>query len=85
MKIRRLKVFAVFVAVLACSSLEAQLNFPSQGTFNFAGGILQPFVSSPQFDPTESEARQELAIDERLQGTRSAPAGGFGLIESWSF
>ncbi|MFZ0929480.1 MAG: hypothetical protein WAN11_12815 [Syntrophobacteraceae bacterium] len=46
---------------------------------------MQPLVSSPQFDPNESEARQRLTIDERIYGTASAPAGGIGLMQTWGF
>lgn len=79
------KIFALCIAILAFSPLEAPFKFQRPGTLDFAGGILQPLVSSPQYDPTESEARRRLTNDERIQGTRSAPAGGFGIIQSWSF
>jgi hypothetical protein len=79
------KIFALCVAILVCSSLEAPFKFQSPGTLNFADGVMQPFASSPQYDSTETEARQQLTIDERIQGTSSAPAGGVGLMQSWSF
>jgi hypothetical protein len=79
------KIFALYLVILACSSIEAQFKFEPPGQIPFAGGIMQPLVSSPQFDPTESDARQQLTIDERIQGSSSAPAGGVGMMQSWSF
>lgn len=72
-------------ALLACPSVEAPFGLESPGTILFSGGALQPMVSNLQFDPVESEARQAITTDERIHGTRDAPAGGFGLMHSWDF
>jgi hypothetical protein len=77
-------VLALFIGLLTCS-LEGRFKCVTPGTFPFGGGVVQPLVSSPQFDPNESEARQRLTIDERIYGTSSAPAGGVGLMQSWRF
>ncbi|MGO9022328.1 MAG: hypothetical protein ACLQVJ_28655 [Syntrophobacteraceae bacterium] len=77
-------ILALFIGLLTCS-IEGQFKCVTPGTFPFGGGVLQPLVSSPLYDPTESEARQQLTIDERIQGTSSAPAGGVGMMQSWSF
>jgi hypothetical protein len=78
-------ILALWVTILTCSSLEWPFDFRSPGTINFAGGVLQPMTSNLQYDPGEPDTRQQLTIDERIEGTRSAPAGGFGLTQSWRF
>jgi len=78
------KIFALYLVILACSSIEAQFKFEPPGQIPFAGGIMQPLVSSPQFDPTESDARQQLTIDERIQGSSSDPNSGLAIVEPWS-
>ncbi len=84
--IRKLtRILALYVAILGCLSYQAPFKFQPPGEIPFEGGILQPFASSPSYDPGESEARQRLTIDERIDGTRSAPSGGAGLMQSWSF
>ena len=75
---------ALFIGLLTCS-LEGQFKCVTPGAFPFGGGIIQPLVSSPEFDPNESQVRQRLTIDERIEGSSAAPAGGVGLIQSWSF
>ncbi|MGO8942156.1 MAG: hypothetical protein ACLQJ7_00575 [Syntrophobacteraceae bacterium] len=75
---------ALFIGLLTCS-IEGKFKCVTPGAFPFGGGIVQPLVSSPQFDPSESAARQQLTIDERINGTSSAPAGGIGLMQLWSF
>ncbi len=77
-------ILALFIGLLACS-LEGQFKCVTPGAFPFGGGVVQPFTSSPEFDSNESQARQRLTIDERIEGTSSAPAGGAGLMQSWSF
>ena len=81
---KRIHILALFIGLLTCS-LEGRFKCVTPGAFPFGGGVLQPLVSSPQFDPNESQTRQLLTIDERLDGTRSAPTGGIGLMQSWSF
>jgi len=77
-------VFALFIGLLICS-IEGQFKCVTPGAFPLGGGIIQPLVSSPQFDPNESEARQQLIIDERIHGPSSAPGGGIGLMQKWEF
>ena len=77
-------ILALFIGLLTCR-IEGQFKCVTPGTFPFGGGVVQPLVSSPQFDPGESAARQQLTIDERINGTSSAPAGGIGLMQLWSF
>ncbi|MGA2400906.1 MAG: hypothetical protein ABSG91_04260 [Syntrophobacteraceae bacterium] len=85
MMIRKLApILALFVGLLTCS-LEGQFKCVTPGAFPFGGGVIQPLVSSPQFDPNESEARQQMTVEERLHGTSAAPTGGIGLIQSWGF
>ncbi len=74
----------LFIGLLTCS-IEGKFKCVTPGAFPFGGGVVQPLVSSPQFDPSESQTRQQLTIDERINGTSSAPAGGIGLMQSWSF
>jgi hypothetical protein len=75
---------ALFIGLLTCS-LEGQFKCVTPGAFPFGGGVVQPFVSNPGFNPNESQVRQRLTIDERIQGSSAAPAGGVGLMQSWSF
>ncbi len=83
--IRKLtSILALFIALLTCS-IEGRFKCVTPGAFPFGGGVVQPLVSSPWFDPNESDTRQRLIIDERIQGTSSAPAGGIGLMQSWGF
>jgi len=77
-------ILALFVGLLACS-LEGQFKCVTPGTFPFGGGVVQPLALSPQFDPNESQARQQMTVEERIYGTSSAPAGGIGLMQKWSF
>jgi len=77
-------ILALFIGLLACS-LEGQFKCVTPGTFPFGGGVVQPLVLSPQFDPNESQARQQMTVEERLYGTSSAPTGGIGLMQKWSF
>jgi hypothetical protein len=52
----------------------------------FGGGVVQPLVSTPQYDYTDpATTRQQLIIDERIHGTRDAPASGIGLMQKWEF
>ena len=64
-------ILALFIGLLTCS-IEGKFKCVTPGAFPFGGGIVQPLVSSPQFDPSESAARQQLTIDERIMG-RAAP------------
>ena len=75
---------ALFIGVLTCS-LEGQIKCVTPGAFPLGGGVVQPLVSSPGFDSNESQVRQRLTIDERIEGSSAAPAGGVGLMQSWSF
>ena len=77
-------VMALFLGVLICSFQE-QFRCESPGTMPFGGGIIQPLAASPQYDPTAPDVRQKLNIDEQIQGTKSAPAGGIGLMRTWGF
>ena len=77
-------ILALFIGLLTCS-IEGRFKCVTPGAFPFGGGVVQPLVSSPEFDPNESQTRQRLIIDERIQGTSSAPAGGIGLMQSWGF
>jgi hypothetical protein len=81
---KRIHILALFIGLLTCS-LEGKFKCVTPGAFPFGGGVIQPLVSSPEFDPNESQTRQQLSIDERIYGTSSAPAGGIGLMQSWSF
>ncbi len=75
-------VLALCLGILVCSSA---FNFEHPGAGTFAGGVVQPFAASPQYDVTESNVRRQLTVDERIQGTSSAPQGGAGLMWSSSF
>ena len=77
-------ILALFIGLLTCR-IEGQFKCVTPGTFPFGGGVVQPLVSSPQFDLNESQARQQMTIEERIYGTSSAPAGGIGLMQKWSF
>jgi hypothetical protein len=77
-------ILALFIGLLACS-LEGQFKCVTPGEFPFGGGVVQPLVSSPQYDPNESPTRRQMTIEERIYGTSSAPAGGVGLMQTWSF
>ena len=77
-------VFALFIGLLTCS-IEGQFRCVSQGEFPLGGGVVQPLVSSAWFDPSESDIRQKLTIDERIQGPSAAPGSGFGLKQTWEF
>jgi hypothetical protein len=84
MILKQTHIFALFVGLLPCS-LEGQFKCVTPGAFPFGGGVVQPLVQSPQFDPNESQARQQMTIEERIYGTSAAPAGGIGLMQKWSF
>ncbi len=77
-------ILALFVGLLTCS-VEGQFKCVTPGTFPFGGGVIQPFASSAQYDVTRPEAREQQTVDERIYGTSVAPAGGVGLMQSWSF
>ena len=81
---KSIHILALFIGLLTCS-IEGKFKCVTPGAFPFGGGVVQPLVSSPQFDTNESQTRQQLTIDERINGTSSAPAGGIGLMQSWSF
>jgi hypothetical protein len=78
-----------FIHVLALGLLACYIYLPGQcehpTPYPFAGGVVQPFASSPQYDVTEPQARQQLSVDERINGTRDTPAGGAGLMWTWRF
>jgi len=81
--IKKLSPALVFCfAILACLPL---LNCENPAPGPLGGAVVQPYASSPQYDPTEPEARRQLTVDERIYGTSSVPAGGPGLMWSWSF
>jgi hypothetical protein len=85
MMIRKLThILALFIGLLTCS-IEGQFKCVTPGVIPFGGGVVQPLVSSPQFDPNESQLRQQVTVEERIYGTSSAPAGGIGLIQTWGF
>ena len=86
MMIRKLThvVMALFIGVLACS-IEGQFQCETPGAIPFGGGTIQPLSSTPGYDPYEPSPRQHLDIDEQIQGTRSAPAPGVGLMQTWGF
>ncbi len=67
--------FAFLVALLFCQSARGPLTC----------GLLEPMASSPQYDPGQSQERRDLTTDERLHGSRDAPAGGIGLMETWGW
>jgi hypothetical protein len=77
-------VMALFLGVLTCS-IQEQFRCETPGTIPPGAGIIQPLTASPQDDPTEPDPRQQLNIDEHIQGTRSVPAGGIGLMQTWGF
>ena len=81
---KRIHILALFIGLLTCS-LEGKFKCVTPGAFPFGGGVIQPLVSSPEFDPNESQTRQQMTIEERIYGTSSAPAGGIGLMQKWSF
>ncbi len=73
-----------FFSVLALGLLACYIYLPGQcehpTPYSFGGGIVQPFASSPEYDASEPQARRQLSVDERLNGTRDAPVGGTGLM-----
>ena len=77
-------ILALFLGLLVCS-IEGEFKCVTSGMIPFGGGVVQPLVSSPQFDLNESQTRQQMTIEERIYGTSSAPAGGIGLMQKWSF
>ena len=74
-------VMALFIGVLTCS-IEGQFRCETPGEIPFGGGIIQPLVPG---DYGPSNPRQQLNVDEQIQGTRSAPAPGVGLMQTWGF
>ncbi|MGA2226821.1 MAG: hypothetical protein ABSH41_20490 [Syntrophobacteraceae bacterium] len=74
-------VMALFIGVLTCS-MEGQFSCQTPGDMPIGGGIVQPLVSD-QYGP--ANPRQRLDVDDQIQGTRSAPAPGIGLMQTWSF
>ena len=77
-------VLALFIGLLTCS-IEGRFKCVTPGTFPVGGGVIQPLVSSPQYDPNESEARRQMTVDERLSGPSAVPTGGVGIIQTWGF
>jgi len=78
-------ILALFLGLLVCS-IEGQFKCVNSGMIPFGGGVVQPLVSTPQNYYTEPETtRQQLIIEERLHGTRDAPASGIGLMQKWEF
>jgi hypothetical protein len=78
-------ILALFLGLLVCS-LEGQFKCVTSGMIPFGGGVVQPLVSTPQYDYTDpATTRQQLIIDERIHGTRDAPASGIGLMQKWEF
>ena len=81
---------ALFFGLLACS-LEGEFKCvtPDEIPFPFGGGVVQPLVSTPQYEQYDyivpETARDQLIIDEQLHGTRDAPAGGIGMMQKWNF
>ncbi len=84
---KSIHILALSFGLLACS-LEGEFKCVTSGTipFPFGGGIVQPLVSTPQYDYIVPQtARDQLIIDEQLHGTRDAPAGGIGVMQKWDF
>ncbi len=77
-------VMALFVAVLTCA-IEGQFQCETSGARPLGSGTIQPLSSTPGYDPYEPSPRRNLDIDEQIQGTRSAPAPGIGLMQTWGF
>jgi hypothetical protein len=77
-------VMAVFVGILTCS-VEGQFRCETQGEIPFGGGVVQPLSSTPGYSLLEPSPRQHLDIDEQIQGARSAPVPGVGLMQTWGF
>jgi hypothetical protein len=77
-------VMALFVAVLTCS-IQGQFQCETPGAPPLGSGTVQPLSSTTGYDPYEPSPRQHLDIDEQIQGTRSAPAPGIGLMQTWGF
>ena len=86
-------VMALFIGLFTCS-IEGQFRCETPGEIPFGGGIVQPLVPSeygPDNQPSvpgdygPNNPRQQLNVDEQIQGTRSAPAPGIGLMQIWSF
>lgn len=77
-------IMALFLAVFACVIyLPGECEHPSTLPF---GGVVQPFTASgPQFDVSQSQARQQMTVDERLHGPADGPSGGSGLMWAWHF
>ena len=75
-------ILAFCFAILVCLPT---FDFQHLGPGPVAGGVLQPFASGPYYDPTVPESRRQLAVDERINGTSSAPQGGAGLMWSLGF
>jgi len=79
-------ILALFIGIVAYGpSLPGEFSFEHPAPIPFAGGVLQPFTSSLQYDVTEPPARRQQTVDERIYGTSSAPAGGAGLIWTLGF
>jgi len=77
------KLIPVLVFSLAAVVCTFDCDHVSQGPLR--GGVLEPFASGPQFDPTEPESERLLTVPERIYGTSSAPQGGAGLMFKWNF
>ena len=75
-------VLALCLAILACTPC---FNFEHSGQSPLAGGVVKPFASDPQYDVTVPAFERQMTVDERIQGTSSAPQGGVGLMWSSSF
>ena len=79
--------FTLFVCgLLTCSlNLPGGIVFGAEGQCSLESGVAQPFASSPRYNIADPVARQQQTVDERLYGPSSMPAGGTGLMWSWSF
>ncbi len=75
---------ALFIGLLTCS-IEGQFKCVTPGAFPIGGGVIQPLITGPVFNPNETDIRQRLNIDERVQGPSVAPGGGAGLMQKWDF
>ncbi len=77
-------VLALFIGIVGCLfCLPGDFRFQHRGPIPFAGGVVQPFASSPDYDVTEPPGRRQMTVDERLSGPGNAPPGGAGLM--WTF
>ncbi|SPF44498.1 exported hypothetical protein [Syntrophobacter sp. SbD1] len=76
-------IMALFFVVFACVLyLPGECEHPNT---SFFGSIVQPFAASPQYDVSESPARQQMSVDQRVGGVGDYPSGGSGLMWTWHF